>query len=187
MTSIRKCHLSGQRMGPAERNFHARCELAHRPTLAKLASVLRIRGELCRVRESRDLSQARGSRTKDSEAGVIEPSGRLHPAITTSVRHADRLAILRRYRGFGARDADCIQRATVRFWRARMTQPQPNPPGAWTPSTSPKKTGPLVWIPVGCSVIVFVGAVSVAVIVSWGYHTAKSYAERALDTNAGEM
>jgi hypothetical protein len=68
-----------------------------------------------------------------------------------------------------------------------MTQPQQNPPGAWTPPASPKKTGPLVWILAGCAVIVFVSAVAVAVVVWWGYHTAKSYAERALDTNAGEM
>jgi hypothetical protein len=65
-----------------------------------------------------------------------------------------------------------------------MTQPQGNLPGAWTP---PRKTSPVVWVLAGCAVIVLVGGVLVAAVVWWGYHQAKSYAERALETNAGDM
>ena len=65
-----------------------------------------------------------------------------------------------------------------------MTQPQGNLPGAFVP---PKKAGPLVWILGGCAVIVFIGGIAVSAVVWWGYHTAKNYAERALDTKAGEM
>ena len=65
-----------------------------------------------------------------------------------------------------------------------MTQPQGNLPGALTP---PKKTSPLVWIFAGCAVVVLVGGVVVSAVVWWGYHQAKSYAEGALETNAGEM
>ena len=72
----------------------------------------------------------------------------------------------------------------MRLGRTRMTQPQGNPPGAWTP---PKKTSPVVWVLVGCAVIVVVGTVAVSAVVWWGYHQAKSYAERALETNAGDM
>jgi hypothetical protein len=65
-----------------------------------------------------------------------------------------------------------------------MTQPQGNLQGGLTP---PKKAGPLVWVLAGCAVVVLVGGVAVSVVVWWGYHKAKSYAEEALQTNAGEM
>jgi hypothetical protein len=65
-----------------------------------------------------------------------------------------------------------------------MTQPQGNVPGAWTP---PKKTSPLVWIFGGCAVVVLLGAVVGGAVLWWGYHQAKSYAERALESNGGEM
>ena len=65
-----------------------------------------------------------------------------------------------------------------------MTQPQGNLPGALTP---PKKTSPVVWVFAGCAVFVLVGGVVASAVVWWGYHQAKSYAERALETNAGDM
>src|SRR6185295_7650390 len=65
-----------------------------------------------------------------------------------------------------------------------MTQPQGNFPGASPP---PKKTSPVVWVLVGCAVFVFVGMVVVGGAVWWGYHQAKGYAERALETNTGDM
>jgi hypothetical protein len=65
-----------------------------------------------------------------------------------------------------------------------MTQPQGNLPGAWAP---PKKTSPLVWVFAGCAVVVLVGGIAVSAVVWWGYHQAKSYATRALDTNAADM
>jgi hypothetical protein len=65
-----------------------------------------------------------------------------------------------------------------------MTQPQGNPPGAFAP---PKKTSPLLWILGGCGIIVLVGGIAVAAVAWWGYHAAKNYAERALETNAGGM
>ncbi len=64
-----------------------------------------------------------------------------------------------------------------------MTQPQGNLPGAWTP---PRKTSPLAWVFAGCAVVVMVGAVVVSAVVWWGYHQAKSYAERAL-TSSDDM
>jgi len=45
----------------------------------------------------------------------------------------------------------------------------------------------VVWVFVGCAVIVLFGAVVASAVVWWGYHQAKSYAERALDTKAGDM
>jgi hypothetical protein len=65
-----------------------------------------------------------------------------------------------------------------------MTQPQGNLPGASTPG---KKTSPVVWIFAGCGVVMLVGAVVVSAVLWWGYHQAKSYAESALETNAGDM
>ncbi len=65
-----------------------------------------------------------------------------------------------------------------------MTQPQGNLPGAFTPA---KKTSPLVWIFGGCAVVVLLGGIVVSVLLWWGYHEAKSYTERALETNAGDM
>src|SRR5262245_20085531 len=65
-----------------------------------------------------------------------------------------------------------------------MTQPQGNLPGAVTPS---KKGGALLWVLGGCAVILVVGGVAVTAVVWWGYRTAKSQAERALGTSAGDM
>jgi hypothetical protein len=65
-----------------------------------------------------------------------------------------------------------------------MTQPQGYLPGAPTP---PKKTSPVVWLFAGCAVFVLIGGVVAAAVVWWGYHQAKSYAESALETNAGDM
>src|SRR5262249_32784907 len=64
-----------------------------------------------------------------------------------------------------------------------MTQPQGYPPGAPMP---PKKTSPLVWVLAGCGTIVVLGGIAFGAVVWWGYHEAKSYAERALDTNLGQ-
>jgi hypothetical protein len=64
-----------------------------------------------------------------------------------------------------------------------MTQPLGNLPGAVTP---PKKPRPVVWILGGCAVVAVLAGVAVCGVVWWGYHTAKSYAERALETTGGE-
>jgi len=65
-----------------------------------------------------------------------------------------------------------------------MTQPHVNPPGAAAP---PKRPGPAAWILAGCAVIVIVGGIVVCGVVWWGYHEAKGYAQRALETNGGGM
>jgi hypothetical protein len=44
----------------------------------------------------------------------------------------------------------------------------------------------VVWILGGCGVVALVGGIAVSVLLWWGYHKAKSYAEEALQTN-GEM
>jgi len=66
-----------------------------------------------------------------------------------------------------------------------VTQPQGNLPGAFGPPR--KKTSPLVWVFGGCAVIVLLGGVVASVLLWWGYHQAKSYAERELGVNAGDM
>jgi hypothetical protein len=64
-------------------------------------------------------------------------------------------------------------------------QPQGNLQGGFAPP--PKKTNPLVWVLAGCAVFVMVGGVAASFALWWGYHRAKNYAERALETNTGEM
>ncbi len=66
-----------------------------------------------------------------------------------------------------------------------MPQPQGNPPDASIPPS--KKASPLVWILVGCIVIVAVGGIVVSGLMWWGYHRAKSYVKQAVEKNTGEM
>lgn len=69
---------------------------------------------------------------------------------------------------------------------ATPTQPQGNPPAA--PSTGPaKKRSPLVWVLAGCAAILVIGGIVTTGLVWWGYHKAKNYVNKELDSTLGNM
>lgn len=61
-----------------------------------------------------------------------------------------------------------------------MATSTPQPPSPGAPATPVKKgTSPWVWVLAGCGGLLFIGAVVVTVVVYWGYHKAKGFAEAA--------
>lgn len=52
-----------------------------------------------------------------------------------------------------------------------------------SPVNTPKKKSPLVWILAGCGVLLFVALLFASAFLWWGYHKAKGFAEKAINSN----
>jgi hypothetical protein len=64
--------------------------------------------------------------------------------------------------------------------------PQPNSTTPPPPPTTPtKKSNTLVYVLLGCGVIILIGGLIAVGSIWWGYHKAKSYVEKELGANSG--
>jgi hypothetical protein len=62
---------------------------------------------------------------------------------------------------------------------------QPNPPTTPPPATPAKKSNTLLYVLLGCGVIILIGGLVAVGSIWWGYHKAKSYVEKELGGTAG--
>lgn len=54
-----------------------------------------------------------------------------------------------------------------------------------SPGSVPKKKSPLVWILAGCAFFALIVSLATAGFLWWGYHKAKGYAEKAINSSGG--